>query len=127
MGVAALYDLALAAAILAFPRPSGRWLGLDVPADPLHFRLNGVLLVLLAAIYLLPARDPVRYQGVAAISAAGRLAGAAYLGGAYWHRGGPPSLLGLSALDLAFAGAQTILLVAAWRGGPRQVPDRAGP
>ncbi|HKQ59914.1 MAG TPA: hypothetical protein VJS92_01440 [Candidatus Polarisedimenticolaceae bacterium] len=112
MRVGALYDLAFGGAILGFAPPAARALGLALPPDPLYLGLVGVLLLLLGALYLLPGAEPQRYQGVVAIAAAGRLAGAAYLGAA-WLRGEPPAFLALAAADLLLGATHGALLLGA--------------
>jgi hypothetical protein len=122
MALGAAYDAAFAAGILVFTRPAAALLRLDVPADPVYLRLDGVLLLLLAGLYLLPAVDPVRYRGVVAVASAGRFLGFVYLSWA-WLQGRPPAFLGLALLDLAFALAHAVLLLRA-RTAPREAPTR---
>ena len=118
MGIGAGYDLAFAVAILGFGREATTVLGLTFPADPLYLRLNGVFLLLLAGLYALPAMDPMRYRGVVAVAAIGRLLGSLFLTYA-WLRGRPLVLLALAMGDLAFCAAHAILLRMALRGtGP---------
>lgn len=115
MGMGAAYDLAFAAAILAFGREAATLLGLTFPKDPVYLRLNGVLLLLLAGVYALPMMDPMRYRGVVAVAAAGRLLGALFLTYA-WLRGRSPVFLALGMGDLALGAAHATLLRAALRG-----------
>jgi hypothetical protein len=122
MALGAAYDAAFAAAILVFTRPAAALMGLTVPADPVYLRLNGIFLLLLAGLYLLPAVDPVRYRGVVAVAAAGRLLGFLYLATA-WLEGEPRAFLALALVDLAFAVAHTLLLLRA-RRTPRPTPSR---
>jgi hypothetical protein len=112
MAVGAAYDAAFALAILFFLVPAGALLRIPVPADPLYLRFAAVLLLLLAAIYVLPAREPRRYQGVVAVAAGGRFMGCVFLAWAH-ARGAPPAFLGLALADLAFAAAHALLLRAA--------------
>jgi hypothetical protein len=102
MALGAAYDAAFAAAILLFPRAASAWLRIPLPADPVYFRFIAVFLLILAALYLLPARDPRRYQGVVAVAAGGRFAGFLYLAWA-WSGGAPPAFLGLAGGDLLLA------------------------
>jgi hypothetical protein len=122
MALGAAYDAAFAVAILAFTRPAAALLRLPVPADPVYLRLNGVFLLLLAGLYLLPAVDPVRYRGVVVVASAGRTLGFVYLAWA-WLEGRPAAFLGVAFLDLAFAVTHAVLLLRA-RRPPRGTPTR---
>jgi hypothetical protein len=122
MALGAAYDAAFAAAILVVTRRAAALIRLEMPADPVYLRLNGVFLLLLAGLYLLPAVDPVRYRGIVAVASAGRFLGFAYLMGA-WLEGRPAAFLGLALMDLAFAVAHAVLLLRA-RGSPRPAPTR---
>lgn len=86
-----LYNLGLAAALVADPGLLGRTLGLAAPDGvatawflPL---LTALLLAMLAALYLMTARDPRRYSSVILVAIGGRLAGAALFGA--WAVGRP--------------------------------------
>lgn len=114
MAAGAVYDLAFAGAILFATEPAAAILGLEVPEDPVYLRLNGVFLVLLAGLYLLPALDPRRYRGVVLVAACGRTLGFLYLASVWWH-GRPPAFLLLALFDLAFAAAHALLLLRATR------------
>ena len=104
MGGGALFDGAFALAILGPTRLAAGLLGLEVPADPFYLYLNGVLLLLLAGVYTLPALDPRRYHAVAPVSGAGRLLGSAlFVWG--WSGGRPAAFLALGLCDLAIGGA----------------------
>ena len=116
MGAGAAYDAVFAVLILAFTAPAAAVLGLEVPADPVYLHLNGVFLLLLSGLYLLPALDPVRYQGVVAVSAAGRAVGFLFFM-AVWGRGGPDAFLATGLGDLAFAVLSAALLLRARAGG----------
>ena len=113
MACGAAYDLAFAVAILAFPAPAAALLGLELPADPVYLRLNGVFLILLAALYTLPAFAPRRYSGVVAVAVAGRALGFMFFP-ATWRAGAPPVFLYLGLGDLLFAAVHGALL---WRAG----------
>ena len=117
MALGAAYDAAFAAAILVFTRPAAALLRLEIPKDPVYLRLNGIFLLLLAGLYLLPAVDPARYRGVVALAAAGRFLGFAYLATA-WLEGRPATFLALALGDLAFAIAHAVLLLRARRSPP---------
>lgn len=110
LAVGAAYDLAFGVAILGFTRPAAALLGLPIPDDPVYLYLNGVFLVLLAAIYAAAAREPKRYGPVAPISAGGRVVGFGLFLWA-WGEGRPSSFLALGLADLGLAMAT----LAAWR------------
>jgi hypothetical protein len=101
----ALYDATFALLMVAAPRLPARLLGLPLPPLPagaFYLWIMAVLLLMLAALYLLAAADPGRYAGVVAVAVAGRLLGGlAFLAAAALS----PSLAGLyplAAADLAF-------------------------
>lgn len=123
MAAGAAYDLAFAAAMIFFPRGASRLLGVAAPDDPTYLGLAGVLLVLLAAMYLLAAWNPRRNQGIVTVAAAGRLLGFVYLGWAAWGRGGPTAFAAAAVADLAFALLHAGLLVHARRADVPQVPE----
>jgi hypothetical protein len=110
LAVGSAYDLAFGVAILAFTRPSAALLGLTVPADPVYLHLNGILLLLLAAVYGVAAREPERYRAIAPIAGGGRLLGFAFLTWV-WAHGHPPAFLALGLGDLG-VGVATLV---AWR------------
>ncbi len=112
MGVGAVYDLLFALAILFWTRPAAALLDLELPEDPVYLRFNGVFLILLAGLYMLPAISPARYQGVVAVASIGRLLGFVYLG-MVWRSGGAQAFGGLALADLAFGIIHGILLVRA--------------
>lgn len=99
----AAFNAAVAVALLAFPRRFGETLGLQLPDGRVVLWLLAGLLVTSSALYLLAARDPRRYSGVIAALVAGRLLGAAALGGGAFTRPDPGQLWLLAAVDLAFA------------------------
>ena len=114
MALGAAYDAAFAVAILLFPRSSSALLRIPLPPDPVYFRFIAVFLLMLAAMYLLPARQPRLYQGVVLVAAGGRFAGFLYLAWA-WRGGAPAAFLGLACADLLFAVLHAALLTAARR------------
>lgn len=114
MAAGAIFDAVFAVSILVFTRPAAALLGIAVPPDTVYLGLNGVLLLLLAGVYSLAAWDPVRYQGIAAVAAAGRAGGFLYLTGA-WLGGRPPVFLGLAVSDLVFGLIHAVLLLRARR------------
>jgi hypothetical protein len=109
MAAGALYDLSFGLAMLFTHEPLARWLALPLPAEPLYVQLSGLLLLVLGALYALPAYDPSRYRGVVAVAGIGRLLGALFLALA-WRRRGWPALLGLALGDLALGAVHLWLL-----------------
>lgn len=99
----ALYDAAFAVLMVAAPGLPARWLRLPLPPLPegaFYLWVLAVLLLMLAALYLLAAREPSRYAGVVMVAAAGRVAGAlAFVTAARLHPG-LPGLYPLAAADL---------------------------
>jgi hypothetical protein len=108
LAIGAIYDFAFAVAILGFTRSAASVLGLRIPGDPVYLYLNGVFLLLLAALYGAAARSPERYLAVAPISAGGRALGCLLFVWA-WHDGRPTTFLGLGLVDLLL-GAVTIVV-----------------
>ena len=109
--VGALYDTAFACLMLAAPNLPARLLHLPLPPLPeaaFYLWILAILLLMLAALYLLAAHDIRRYSGIAGIAAAGRILGGVALLIA-WHRTGLTGLLPLAAADLAFGLAHTAL------------------
>jgi len=126
LALGAAYDAAFGVAILIALRPAAALLGLDVPADPTYLRLNGVFLLMLAAMYAAAARAPLRYAAVVGTAIVGRTAGCALF--AWVHAGGgPATFLGLAIGDLAFAVAHLALWRRARRLAPLQVIETEGP
>jgi hypothetical protein len=117
MALGAAYDLVFGVMILLLPGQGAELLGLELPADAVYLRLNGVFLLMLAAFYVLPALDPRRYAPVVAIAVAGRFVGFLYLAAA-WLEGRPSTFLGLAFGDLFFALVHGVLLLLA-RGSDR--------
>lgn len=113
----ATYDAMFGLGVLVALGPCARLLGLEIPADPVYVRLVGVLLLLLAGMYLLPATDPVRYRGVVAVAIIGRFGGFLFLAAA-WVAGRPVAFLGLALGDLAFSVIHAVTLRRAIRSGP---------
>ena len=114
MLLGAVYDLAFGIVILFFPASGAVWFGLELPADLVYLRLNGIFLLMLAALYLLPALDPRRYAGVVVVAVAGRFLGFLYLVGA-WSAGRPAAFLALALGALCFCLLHGLLLGLAWR------------
>lgn len=112
MLLAAAYDFAFAVAILFATAPAARLLGLDLPDDPVYLRFNGVFLLMLGGMYLLPAFRPQRYRGIVSIAVIGRFIGFVYLG-RVWSSGGPRAFAALALADLSFALLHGVLLIRA--------------
>lgn len=110
----AAYDALFAVALLFARHRAGALLGIEPPDDPLYLRLIGVLLLMLAAVYLVAARAPARHRGIVVVAAAGRSAGALTMGLA-WRSGAPAAFAWLAAIDLAFGLWHLIALGAARR------------
>ena len=104
LALGAAYDAAFAVLMIAAPGWLAR--GLRLPLPPrFYLWLLAVLLLMLAALYLLAARDPRRYSGIVRVAIAGRLAGAAALGlaaarepawSALWGPAAADALLGIA-------------------------------
>lgn len=114
MGAGALYDFIFAVAILFFSGPAARLMGLEPPTELIFFRMNGILLILLAGIYSLATLAPERYQAVVRVAAAGRFLGFLYLGGVY-ATGNPVAFFWLALGDLFFCILHVLLLRSARR------------
>lgn len=112
MALAVVYDFVFAIAILFFTAPAARLLRLSLPDDLVYLRFNGVFLLMLAGMYVLPAMQPRRYRGIVSVAVIGRFAGFVYLGGV-WYGGGAASFLGLALADLFFSVLHAVLLVRA--------------
>jgi len=112
MLLAAVYDFVFAIAILFFTAPAARVLGLSLPDDLVYLRFNGVFLLMLGGMYLLPAAHPRRYRGIVSIAAVGRFAGFVYLGWV-WAGGGAATFAALALADLFFSLLHAVLLVRA--------------
>lgn len=106
----AAYDALFAVAILLCGRPAAALLRLPFPDDPVFLYLNGVLLLLIAAIYAVAAREPERYRAIGLVSCAGRVLGFALFAWA-WTSGRPVTFLALGFADLAIGGGTYLL----WR------------
>lgn len=102
--VSAAYDFLLGAALLLGRPLLVQWFGVPAPVPPIHADLNGVFTLAIAAGYLLPYRDPVRYRAYLWLMGP-------YLKGAgsilfvldYLYRGSPASFLLFAAGDGSLA------------------------
>lgn len=103
--ISGLYDLVVGALLLSIPAQVAGWFGSPPPSPVINANLNGMLLVAVAAGYLLPYRDPQRYRGYLWVM--GPLlkgGGALIFVFDYLFRGSPPAFLLFAASDgvLAF-------------------------
>ena len=117
MAAGALWDLVFGIAILFFDDPAAKLLGLTLPDDRIYYHLCGLLLVLLAGMYALAALDPVRYQGVVAVAAAGRLSGLLFFALRVFPDGPAPFVV-VAIVDGVLGLLHGTLLVLARRSGP---------
>lgn len=97
----ALYDAGFAGLMLVAPQAAAASLALPLPEPAFYLPLLAVLLLMLAALYLVAADDPERGARIVGVAIVGRLGGALVLGLAAWH--GTPALAPLAAADFAFA------------------------
>lgn len=111
----ALYDLVLAAALLAAPGRACAWLAVPPPVEPFYLALAGVFLAMLGACYLLTASDIRRYFDLLPIFILWRLAASAVFAWSAWRN---PRLAGLFFLAAADAG------LALFHAGPWWVLNR---
>jgi len=100
----ALYDAGFAVLMVTAPGLPARLLRLPLPPLPegaFYLWIMAVLLLMLASLYLLAARQPHRYAGVVVVAAGGRvLGGLAFVAAACGH----PGLQGLYPLAAADLG-----------------------
>jgi hypothetical protein len=98
----ALWDVAFALLLGFAPEASARVFELPLPPLPegaFYLWVLGVLLLMLAALYVTAARDPRRYSGILAVAIGGRI-----LGGLVLFLGARrvPGLYPMAAADLVF-------------------------
>lgn len=101
----ALYDAAFALLMVIAPGVPARLLDLPLPPLPegaFYLWVMATLLLMLAALYALAARDTRRYSGIVAIAIGGRLLGGIALGIAALRGSDLGGLYPLAAADLAF-------------------------
>jgi hypothetical protein len=125
MAIGAAYDAAFGVAIMLFLEPAGALLRLEVPDDRFYVRLNGLFLLMLAAVYGAAARHPARYRAVVWTAIVGRSAGFAYFAGEGLSAG-VPTFVVLGVADLAFALAHLVLIRRADRRAPVQLQETQG-
>jgi hypothetical protein len=99
----ALWDAAFALLLAFAPEASAQ--AFDLPLPPLpeaafYLWILGVVLLMLAAFYVIAARDPRRYSGILAVAIGGRLLGGLVLLVAAAR--GVPGLYPMAAADMAF-------------------------
>jgi hypothetical protein len=100
----AVYDALLGVGMLTGRAWLVHWFGVAAPVPPIHADLNGLFALAVAAGYLLPYRDPVRYRAYLWIM--GPLlkgCGAALFVADHLLRGSPSSYLLFAAADGALA------------------------
>jgi hypothetical protein len=101
----ALWDVVFAVLLAAAPEASAR--AFDLPLPPLpegafYLWIFAVVLLMLAALYLLAARDTRRYSGIVAVAIGGRILGGLVLLFAALRPSGVPGLIPMAAADLGF-------------------------
>jgi hypothetical protein len=104
----AVYDAVFAFLFVAAPSLVASPLGLPLPGAGFYGKLIAVLLTIVAAVYLVAARDPERSRPLVVIAIGGRLLGFAVLAGSTF---GHPELGGLWApalVDLGFGVAHLV-------------------
>lgn len=104
----ALYDVAYAVVMVTVPEVPARAFDLPLPPPEGMFYLwiLAVVLAMLAALYLLAARDPRRYSGIIAVAIGGRILGGLVLLAAALR--GLPGLYPMAVADLLFGLAHAI-------------------
>ncbi len=118
--VGALYDSLFALLIVALPELPARLLDLPIPDETYLLWLQAVFLLMLSAIYLLAAYDPVAYGGNVAVAIGGRGAGFLVMAAAASSNPAWAGLWPLALADLLFAAWHAL----AW--APIRRPGRFG-
>lgn len=101
----AVYDLGFALLMAAAPGVPAQLFHLPLPPLPegaFYLWVLAVLLTMLAALYLIAARDTRRYSGIVAVAIGGRLLGALVMAIAALRGPGLEGLYPLAAADAAF-------------------------
>src|SRR5688500_5212473 len=101
----ALWDIAFARPLASAPEPPAR--AFDLPPPPLpegafYLWIFAVVLLMLASLYLLAARDTRRYSGIVGVAIGGRILGGLVLLFAALRPQGVPGLFTMAAADLGF-------------------------
>lgn len=108
----ALWDVTFAVLLAFVPEWSARTLHLPLPPLPeaaFYLWIFAVLLLMLAALYLIAARDTRRYSGIVAVAIGGRILGGLVLLFAALRAPGLPGLLPMAGADLGFGIAHALL------------------
>jgi hypothetical protein len=101
----ALWDIAFALLLAFAPEAAARVFELPLPPLPegaFYLWILGVVLLMLAALYLLAARDTRRYSGIVGVAIGGRILGGLVLLFAALRPLGVPGLVPMAAADLGF-------------------------
>ncbi|MFL6201552.1 MAG: hypothetical protein ACJ76J_20455 [Thermoanaerobaculia bacterium] len=101
----ALWDVAFALLLSFAPEASARVFELPLPPLPegaFYLWILGVILLMLAALYIQAARDTRRYSGIVAVAIGGRILGGLVLLLAALRPLGVPGLVPMAAADLGF-------------------------
>jgi len=110
--VGAVYDVSFAVLMLAAPQLPARLLHLPLPPLPagaFYLWVMATLLCMLAAVYILAARDTRRYSGIVVVAIAGRIAGGLLMALAAIRGPDLAGLWPLAAADLGFGLAHAML------------------
>ena len=98
----ALWDVAFALLLVFAPEASARLFELPLPPLPegaFYLWIFAVVLLMLAAMYVLAARDTRRYSGIVGVAIGGRILGGLVLSLAAMR---VPGLIPMAAADLGF-------------------------
>jgi hypothetical protein len=107
----AIWDIAFALLLAFAPEASARAFELPLPPLPegaFYLWIFAVVLLMLASLYLLAARDTRRYSGIVGVAIGGRLLGGLVLLFAALRPSGVPGLVTMAAADLGFGIAHAV-------------------
>ena len=107
----ALYDLVFAVLMVTAPGVLADLFALPLPGAAFYLWLLALLLTMLAALYLIAARDPRRYSGIIGVAVVGRFAGAVVFALAATREPAWAGLWSAAAADAVFGLAHALL----WR------------